>query len=45
MMRALAAVPRRPQGRFFAGREVRADFFDEERFEAAQLAPQEGEFS
>ncbi|WIA42186.1 hypothetical protein OEZ86_009449 [Tetradesmus obliquus] len=32
------------QGRFFGGRQVRAAFFSEERFEKQQLAPQPGEF-
>ncbi len=27
------------QGRFFGGREVEAGFFEEERFEAKDLAP------
>jgi splicing factor 45 len=31
-------------GRFFGGRQVTAHFFDEERFDAQDFAPQEGEF-
>jgi splicing factor 45 len=34
----------RMQGRFFAGRQVRAAFFPEERFTATDLAPKPGEF-
>lgn len=32
------------QGRFFGGRQVRAAFFSEDRFDKQQLAPQAGEF-
>ena len=32
------------QGRFFGGRELRAAFFDEGRFDAQDLAPRAGEF-
>lgn len=38
--RALADL----QGRFFAGRQVRAAFFPEARFDASDLAPLGGEF-
>ena len=31
------------EGRFFGGRTVRATFFDQDKFERAELAPIEGE--
>ena len=32
-------------GRFFGGRVVRGNFFDEERFEKRELAPRPGELT
>lgn len=33
------------QGRFFAGRSVKAGFYDEAKFDACDLAPVPGEFT